>query len=132
MAKTKLAGLFKNSLIFGVKMSDCIFCRIVNKEIDVPFVFENENFVAFKDIQPKALKHFLVIPKKHFGAISTLSETDSKMLGELLNVGRIVAKEQGIAESGFRFVINSGPDSGMEVGHLHLHILGGSKLNDIN
>lgn len=113
-------------------MPDCIFCKIANKSISTTFVYENDEFVAFPDLHPKASVHILVIPKKHYDPINLLSSTDNAMLGKLLEVGRIIAAEQGISVSGFRYVINTGPDSGMEISHLHLHVLGGEHLNDIN
>ncbi len=113
-------------------MEKCIFCQIANKSIPTEIIYENDDFMVFKDVNPKADVHFLVIPKKHYSAISTLKADDFLMVGELFKVAKLIAEQKNIARSGYRLVINSGQDSGMQVNHLHLHILGGSKLNDIN
>ena len=113
-------------------MSECLFCQIASKQIPAKIHFENDDFVAFEDINPKAIVHLLIVPKKHYDAMSSLKDKDTGMLGKLLNTARIVAEQEGIAQSGYRLVINSGKDSGMEVDHLHLHLLGGSQLNAIN
>ena len=110
-------------------MSDCIFCKIAAKKIPTSIIRENDLFVAFPDIHPKAPIHILIVPKAHTGSISTLNENDEPMLGKMISFAREVALEQGISQSGFRLVFNSGHDAGMEVDHLHLHLLGGSYLD---
>lgn len=110
---------------------DCIFCKIGKKEIPTEIVFEDENFVAFKDIKPKAPVHLILIPKTHYGPHFTLSEENEEMLGKMMIAAGETARIAGIDRSGYRLVMNSGPDSGMEVDHLHLHILGGDKLGPI-
>lgn len=111
--------------------NDCIFCKIASKEIPVDIVYENDKFIAFSDIKPKAVVHIILIPKQHIGPHSSLSDEDSEMIGEMMIVAGTVARQKGIDRSGYRLVMNSGPDSGMEVEHLHLHILGGNKLGPI-
>ena len=110
---------------------DCLFCKIVNREIPAEIVYEDSDFLAFKDINPEAKVHILVIPKKHIDTIADLNEENIDLYGKILLVAQKVAQEQGIIESGFRSVINCNNDSGMEVKHLHIHILGGEKLGKI-
>lgn len=110
---------------------ECIFCAIGAEEIPTDIIKQNDEFLAFPDINPKAPVHILIIPKAHIGSISTLSDDDSPMLGRMIGFAREVAFEKGIAESGFRLVFNNGRDAGMEVDHLHLHLLAGKKLGSM-
>ena len=109
-------------------MTDCLFCRIVNKEIPSRLVYEDEKVLAFEDIKPQAPAHILIIPKKHLASLKEADENDQNLLGYLLLTARKIAQDKGLAESGFRLVINSGPDSGQEVNHLHVHLLGGRRF----
>ena len=109
-------------------MSDCIFCKIANKEIPTDFVYEDEKIVAFKDINPQAPIHILVIPKKHIESIVDLKDEDEMLVGKMFKVVRKIAKEYNIEESGFRLIVNCKEDAGQEVPHLHFHILAGKKL----
>ena len=109
-------------------MTDCLFCRIVNKEIPSRLVYEDEKVLAFEDITPQAPAHILIIPKKHLASLKEADENDQNLLGYLLLTARKIAQDKGLAESGFRLVINSGPDSGQEVNHLHVHLLGGRRF----
>jgi histidine triad (HIT) family protein len=105
---------------------DCLFCKIVRKEIPATIIFENEHVVAFRDIAPKAPTHVLVVTREH---IASLNDAESApMLGELLLAAATIARAEGISESGYRSVINSGPDAGQSVAHVHLHVLGGRKM----
>jgi len=105
---------------------DCLFCRIVRKEIPATIVLENEHVLAFRDIDPKAPTHVVVVPKVH---VPTLDDaTDARMLGELQLAAAAIARAEGIVEGGYRTVINCGPDAGQSVFHVHLHLLGGRKL----
>ncbi len=106
-------------------MSDCIFCKIVQKEIPADVVFENEKILVFKDINPKAPVHCLVIPKKHIPSLNETKEEDKELLGELMLVARDVAKEMKIDESGYKLSVHTGEGGGQEVFHIHIHILGG-------
>lgn len=108
-------------------MLDCLFCKIIKKEIPATIRYEDDEFIAFDDIKPKTKTHILLLPKKH---IANLFDLDNEELaGKLLLKSKEIASEAGL--SSFRLVINSGSDSGQEVEHLHLHILGGNKLGDI-
>ena len=109
-------------------MENCLFCKIVNGEIPAEKLYEDDDVVAFRDIVPQAPQHFLVIPKKHISRVSEISEEDDKLCGKLLRVGAQVAAENNI-KANFRVVINDGKDAGQEVFHIHLHYLGGRKMN---
>lgn len=110
---------------------DCIFCKIVNKEIpSEEIVYEDDEILAFKDIQPVAPVHILVIPKKHIPALTQLREEDEKVIGRIYTVINKIAKEQGIAEKGFRVIVNCGDDGCQAVKHIHFHLLGGKNLGD--
>lgn len=108
-------------------MEECIFCKIVKGELSSKKVYEDEEFYAFEDINPQAKVHILIVPKEHYSGI--LECEDVECLGKLLAVGKEVARIKGIEKSGFRFVINSGPDAGQTIFHLHLHLIGGEILN---
>jgi histidine triad (HIT) family protein len=109
-------------------MTDCLFCRLINKEIPSKLVYEDEKVLAFEDIKPQAPAHILIIPKKHLASLKEADENDQNLLGYLLLTARKIAQDKGLADSGFRLVINSGPDSGQEVYHLHVHLLAGRRF----
>jgi histidine triad (HIT) family protein len=108
---------------------DCIFCRIAAGEIDSEIVHEDEHCVAFRDINPQAPTHVLVIPRRHIAGLAETEEGDRELLGHLMLTVADVARAEGIAESGYRTVINWGRDAGMEVPHLHIHVLGGRAMS---
>lgn len=111
------------------QMSDtCIFCRIVRGEIEAKRVHEDEHVVAFRDVDPKAPTHILVIPRRHIASVTELGEADVEVAGRLLLAGGSVAIASGIAESGYRLVLNTGEAAGQSVDHIHLHVLGGRPL----
>jgi histidine triad (HIT) family protein len=110
-------------------MSDCIFCKIADKKIPSKIVHEDDQCVAFDDVNPQAPTHTLVIPKRHVASVAEMTETDTGLLGHLMIVGNKVAKQKGIAEGGYRFVINTGKFGGQTVFHLHLHVLGGRAMH---
>jgi len=106
--------------------SDCLFCRIVRREIPATIVREDEHTLAFRDIDPKAPTHVLVIPKTH---VASLNEaTDAAALGRLLLAAAEIAKSEGIGSSGYRTVINTGAEAGQTVHHVHVHLLGGRHM----
>lgn len=108
-------------------MSDCLFCRIVSGELRADTVAEDEWAVAFRDINPQAPTHILVIPRKHIGSLGRAEEEDVDLLGRLLLLAQKVARNEGLA-SGFRVVLNNGAAAGQSVFHIHAHVLGGRPL----
>lgn len=110
-------------------MSDCIFCRIVRGEIPSPRVLEGDDWIAIRDINPAAPVHVLVIPRKHVASIDALEDGDGAMAGALLLAARDVARQEGVAETGYRTVVNTGGHGGQTVGHLHVHVIGGRQLS---
>jgi len=109
-------------------MKDCIFCKIVKGEIPSSKLYEDEELLAFNDLNPQAPVHFLVIPKKHIQNIMELDAADTELMGKLLFKAQELAKSSGCAEKGGRFVINCKSHGGQTVDHLHLHVLGGRPL----
>jgi len=110
-------------------MADTIFSKIIRKEIPANIVFENESVLAFKDINPQAPVHVLIIPKIEIPKVLNLKGSEhAVLLGEMIDAANKIAEETGIAKDGFRLVLNCGPDGGQEVYHLHMHILGGRKM----
>lgn len=105
---------------------DCLFCKLVSGEIPSKKVYEDDVCYAFDDIEPEAPVHTLIVPKQHYDNLQ--DNVPAELLGHLLSVVPEVAKAKGVDESGFRTVINTGPDSAATVGHLHLHLLGGVKM----
>lgn len=110
------------------KMDDCIFCKIIKREIPSSIVYEDSEIIAFRDVNPQAPIHILVIPKKHISSLVDLKEEDEKVVGRIYTVINKIAEQEGIDKKGFRVIVNCGEDGGQEVKHLHFHILGGKKL----
>lgn len=109
-------------------MSDCVFCRIVAGEIPSDGVLERDRVLAFRDLDPKAPTHVLVIPREHVGSLHELQGTDTELAAELLDAAREVAEIENLAERGYRVVTNVGDEGGQSVGHLHFHVLGGRRM----
>ena len=109
-------------------MEDCLFCKIVRKEIPATIVYEDDQILAFKDINPQAPVHILIIPRKHIPGVTALEEEDKELIGRIHLVASKIARDHSVFQCGFRLVINSGPDAGQEVQHLHFHFLGGRTL----
>ena len=109
-------------------MLECVFCNILSGKTPAEFVYENERIVAFRDINPQAPVHVLVVPRKHIPTTNDVQPEDAELLGEMILVARQVAEKEGIAESGYRLVMNCNENSGQEIYHLHLHVLGGRRL----
>ncbi|MDD5040611.1 MAG: histidine triad nucleotide-binding protein [Patescibacteria group bacterium] len=112
-------------------MSDCIFCKVIEKKLPARFIRETDDFIVIPDIAPKAPIHLLLIPKKHIVSLNDASAADQSLLGNMLYAAKQLAQEHGIAGSGYKIVLNTGPDSGQAVGHIHIHLLGGKKLEGI-
>lgn len=111
-------------------MEDCIFCKIIKGEIPSTKVYEDDNVLAFKDINPAAPIHILVVPKQHIENVLEINEGNKKILEDVFLVINKIAKKLGIDKDGFRVITNCGKDSGQEVMHLHFHILAGAKLGE--
>jgi histidine triad (HIT) family protein len=109
-------------------MESCLFCKIINKEIPASMVFEDEKMIAFNDINPQAPIHILLIPREHFSSLNEIPEEKKNILSHLLLKARQIAQEKEIAEKGYRIVLNTARDSGQEVFHIHLHLLGGRRM----
>jgi histidine triad (HIT) family protein len=109
-------------------MKDCLFCKIANKEMAADIVDEDDKFVVFKDIEPKAPLHLLIIPKNHIHSVDHLEPKDRELVGEMFLKAKEIAKREGVNETGYRLIFNIGKDAGQTVDHLHLHLLGGKKL----
>lgn len=108
-------------------MQDCIFCKIGRKEIPAATVYEDDRLLAFKDLNPVAPVHVLIIPKVHIDSLSDLTEAHSELMGHLMNTVRAIAADCGLGD-GYRLVSNCGPDGGQTVGHLHFHLVGGRPM----
>ncbi len=110
-------------------MEDCIFCKIINKEIPASLVFEDERIIAFDDINPQAPVHVLLIPKDHFPSLNEIPEEKKDVLSHLLLKAREIAREKEIGERGYRIVLNTARESGQDVLHIHFHLLGGRQMS---
>ncbi len=108
----------------------CIFCQIVSKEIPSKLIYEDDELIAFRDIQPQSPVHFLVLPKKHITRIADMKDKDFPIIGKMARVATELAGKEGISD-GFRIVMNCGEEGGQTVWHVHMHVLGGRKLNDL-
>ena len=111
-------------------MDNCVFCKIINGEIPSEKVYEDEEILAFKDINPAAPVHILIIPKKHIESLLDIKEEDERIVAKIYKVINKIAQEIGLEKDGFRVIVNCGKDAGQEVMHLHFHLLGGKKLGD--
>jgi len=109
-------------------MNDCLFCKIIEGEIPCEFIYQDEDLLAFKDINPQAPFHCLIIPKVHINALSSITEKHDKLMGKLTTAATRICKEKGFNENGYRLVINCGEDGGQTVPHIHMHILAGRTL----
>mgnify|MGYP005794941969 FL=1 len=111
-------------------MNDCLFCKIIKGEIPSNKVYEDEEILAFYDINPAAPIHILVIPKKHIDSLAKIEKEDELLIGKIYGVINKIAEEKGFKEKGYRVIVNCGENGGQEVMHLHFHILAGTKLGD--
>jgi histidine triad (HIT) family protein len=109
-------------------MASCLFCRIIAGELPASIVYQDDRLVAFNDINPQAPVHVLVVPRRHIASLNELSETDDALVGEMVRRAAAIARERGIAASGYRTVFNCNRDAGQSVFHVHLHVLGGRRL----
>lgn len=110
-------------------MSDCIFCRIVDKKLNARIIYEDDLVLAFEDVSPQAPVHTLLMPKKHIATLLDVAEGDWHLFGHMVKVANEIARDKGIAERGFRLVTNCNHESGQSVYHIHLHLLGGRQMH---
>ncbi len=106
-------------------MSKCLFCKIIGREIPTDFVFEDQEVVAFKDINPQAPLHLLIVPRKHIETVNVLTPEDAPLISRMILAARDLAKRFGVAQSGYRLVVNVEKGGGQEIFHIHMHLLGG-------
>jgi len=109
---------------------DCIFCQIASGKIPGDIVYQDKEIIAFRDINPKAPLHLIIIPRKHIPSLDQLKESDAALVGRMVAVANKLAKDEGVAEKGYRLAINCGTEGGQLVPHLHIHLLGGRQLSD--
>lgn len=109
---------------------NCLFCKIIKGEIPSNKVYEDEEILAFKDINPAAPIHILLIPKKHIASLAQMQEGDEKIIAKIYKIINEIAEKQNFKEKGYRVIVNCGEDGGQEVGHLHFHLLAGAKLGE--
>ncbi|GER78500.1 MAG: histidine triad nucleotide-binding protein [Anaerolineaceae bacterium] len=109
-------------------MSDCIFCKIVQGEFKSDLVHRDEHVTVFRDIRPAAPTHLLIVPNRHIASVNDLEKSDAALVGHMFVVAKQVAAQQGLAESGYRLIVNTGAEGGQTVFHLHLHLLGGRQM----
>ena len=110
-------------------MTDCLFCKIIEREIPASIVYEDERVLAFNDINPQAPTHVLVVPKRHIATLNDVASGDDQIVGEVIRRAAAIAKERGISAGGFRTVFNTNRDAGQTVFHVHLHLLGGRPMH---
>mgnify|MGYP002411022234 FL=1 len=113
-----------------MKKLSCIFCQIANKEIPSDLVYETENLVAFRDLNPQAPVHILIVPRAHITSINDINHENSSIVAEIFEAVRVIAEQEGIKESGYRVISNCGEDGCQSVKHLHFHLVGGKKLSE--
>ncbi len=106
----------------------CVFCKIISGEIPGEKLYDDDLVTAFRDIHPVAPTHILIVPNQHIASVNDLTKADERVTGRMLMAAQILAKQEGIAETGYRLIVNTGPHGGQEVFHLHLHLIGGQKM----
>jgi histidine triad (HIT) family protein len=109
---------------------DCIFCRIVAGELPGDVLYQDDEVMAFRDINPLAPTHVLIIPKRHINSLADLKDDETQIIGRMAGVANKLARQEGVAGKGYRLVVSSGEDGGQVVPHLHMHLLGGRRLSD--
>lgn len=108
---------------------DCLFCKLLNGEIPTTFIYEDEKVAAFNDIDPKAPHHILIIPRKHIATLNDIENHETELIGHMMQTAKKIAADKGIEKTGYRVLMNCNVDGGQSVYHLHLHLLGGRRMN---
>ncbi len=111
--------------------ADCIFCKIAQGQAPANFVFQDDELIAFRDISPVAPTHILIVPRQHIASAADIDERTAPLIGRMVQRAAQVAREQGVEHSGYRLILNTGPDSGQVVMHLHLHLLAGRRMRGL-
>ncbi len=109
-------------------MTDCIFCKIIAGDIPSANVYRDEQAIAFRDNKPAAPTHILIVPNRHIDSVNVLTGDDEQLIGHLFVIARQLAAQEGFAEDGYRLIVNTGPQAGQTVFHVHLHLLGGARM----
>ncbi len=109
---------------------ECVFCRIAAGELPSDILYQDDEVMAFRDINPLAPTHVLIIPKRHINSLADLSDDETQIIGHMAEVANRLARQEGVARKGYRLVVSSGEDGGQVVPHLHMHLLGGRRLSD--
>jgi histidine triad (HIT) family protein len=120
-----------NQPISNQTQNNCVFCKIIAGELPSQKLYQDQSITAFRDINPVATTHVLVVPNKHIPSTNELAAEDEQLVGRLFTIARQLAEDEGIEESGYRLIINTGPDAGQEVFHLHLHLIGGRRMGHL-
>ena len=110
-------------------MSDCLFCQIIEGDIPADIVFENDDVLAFRDVNPKAPTHILIIPRKHISTTNDLTENHELVMGRLFSAAKIIATQEGVSDDGYRMVVNCNENAGQTVFHIHMHLLAGRSMS---
>ena len=110
-------------------MSDCLFCKIIEGNIPADIVFENDDVLAFRDVNPKAPTHILIIPRKHISTTNDLTENHELVMGRLFSAAKIIATQEGVSDDGYRMVVNCNENAGQTVFHIHMHLLAGRSMS---
>ena len=109
-------------------MSDCLFCKILEGEIPADIVFENDDVLAFRDVNPEAPTHILIIPRQHISTVNDLTDNHELIMGKLFSVAKIIAAREGVSDDGYRMVVNCNEKAGQTVFHIHMHLLAGRSM----
>ena len=109
-------------------MSDCLFCKIRDGEIPAEIIYENDDVLAFRDVNPQASTHVLVVPRKHIATVNDLEDEDAEIMGQLFLAAQDIAAYEGVAQDGYRLVVNCHARAGQTVFHIHMHLLGGRNM----
>jgi histidine triad (HIT) family protein len=109
-------------------MTDCLFCKVINREIPASIVYEDDRMLAFNDVNPQGPTHVLIVPKRHIATLNDLTPEDDATVGEMIRRAAVIANERGISAAGFRTIFNTNRDAGQTVFHIHLHLIGGRNL----
>lgn len=112
-------------------MQDCVFCKIVERQSPADILYEDDQVLAFRDARPAAPTHLLIVPKRHIPSVNELNQTDEALVGSLFSTARLLAEQEQVHQSGYRLIVNTGPDSGQAVFHIHMHLLGGQRMRSL-